>query len=229
MGCCVNKVDTKDEDFTRDIISDLKISTINYKDLRENLFTYMKKKKVIEKKRIEDKLEEIFYENDKNLNPNLLIHKQIFQEIFFLFNENVKLYEILLFLYPLLNKINKEEHNEFIEILVNYFDSDYFSYEDLHKIILKLFQFSTQKITEIVESQLSDTKIKNNLKAINNYYFCIAKIHKKVNHFLNKYVTEEKDKQMKNIYCADFKNYCKSKNIYSCIQIRNYFFTDNDE
>ena len=75
--CCQtnqSKIELKSEDLIREIVSKLKICRFSYKEIEKKLYFIMNNKKIIEKKIIEDRISEIFYEKNPQNNYHIIIY-----------------------------------------------------------------------------------------------------------------------------------------------------------
>jgi len=225
--CCKNREPIKNEDFAREIISEIKVTKLTYKEFKSKVYKIMGKKLITEKKLIQEDLAELFYEEDRIKNQYALVHQKFFEEVFYWLSQTVNLYEILFYSFPLLCKKKGEEHNNFSEILVNYLNGGMFSLTDLHINFLKLFELYTFKLTIIIQNQHLDTDIKISMNIINRHFFTFRKIDNEVSFFLKKFECENKEE--KNISNEDFKLYLRDQGLFSVNKIRDYVLKEVKE
>ena len=119
MGvCCSNRVTEESENYLMDIISNLRICKFSYQYIKTLLLKITKKKIIKDKYYIENEFQDLFMD-DIVENPYYTIHRKIYSEFIFIFKDKINIYEIILYIYPLLNQENSNISENYKEILIN--------------------------------------------------------------------------------------------------------------
>jgi len=223
VGCCQKKASLTYEDVIRQSIIDLKICQETLINLKVKLTQIYGKKKFIEKSLLLKYLARIFYDTDHFSNPQIKIHKRIFEEVFNCMNEKINQEEILLMLFPLLNFNNTEKDrisDEFAEIYFKFHGEGLASHENVYQLFIKIYELYTFKLTKIYQMLNENIEITKKLVLMNKYIFNFKNLNVKVLKMLKS--LETRNKEENNIDIIKFKNNFREKSLLLIHDIRDY-------
>lgn len=189
MGCCNNKItydfSNPSEKIIREILKDMKIFSYNKFQFQNILNQQFSKYKNYQMKKIffVPLFEDYIISNEKKTNNSYDIHLRIF-DLFLDFIEKFNSKEeILLKIFPLLNKLYTYEENDFNGLIRKYFSNEV-SYTHLRGFLVNLFIFYSHKINKIIIFYSDKNKLKAEAHKMNEEFFYYENIYRSVEKIL---------------------------------------------
>lgn len=203
MGnCCDNKIiyDYKtnpSEIQVRDIISKIKLSKYNAKELEEILNKTYKQKFKMQKKFFIPLMESHFYEIDRKNTLNE-IHEKIFMLLVQEIRDIKSKEEILIKAFPLLRKTFTSEEMDFSQLIFKHLGKE-IAYRDLKALLFEIFEFYSFKINKLtIFSSGENIQLCREIYKLNEEFFSYDSILKSVEHLLRP--LKKEGLKEKNIY-----------------------------
>ena len=186
MGCCYNKkiyeFSNPSEKYIRDIVSKIRVTKLKKEDLSNILDKQYRRNFKMERKFFLPLLDDCFIDDSKD-NPYEKIHSAIFEMYLDSIINFACKAEILLNIFPLLNKPFTSEETDFSLLLIRYFGKE-IPYKQLKFYIFRLFEFYSHRLNKAVIFTTENSQLSFSAYEMNQEFFFYDCIMKSVDYLL---------------------------------------------
>lgn len=198
MGSCGGRKLDEGEQFLRDAIKRMEMSTMTYAGLLKSL-RLLAKDDLITKQCASDILEPLFEDHDKNDKVYKKAQRKLYDYVMTSLHEKTNIYQVIFYIYPFLNHRGEERIVKIYEIF-NHINRQEMNYHKLSAWFKKYIELCTDIANNHIYYEMEPGKAKDELSKLISEVYTSDHINTKLNYYMeglradkndNSHITEE--------------------------------------
>ena len=163
----------------------------------------------------------LFYEKNSEKNVYADLHFRIFEEFFYILDDELNINIILLYAFPFLRISEEDKSEKFVEILTKLYKTSYFSYNQLFSILFNIFELCSFKIDREIVLNMNKFSYRENLIMIDRIFFNYNRIEIAIKSILENFNINKNNCDEQLIYKDQLEGILKKKKLIGFNEIRD--------